>query len=902
MSFVTVTGMAQNVTLNFTLGVAGVPADDPTAFCAPCVVGRGSGRPGYETSFSDTAILTVEATAGGNPPLTTVTLVHLARMDFWGNNTGTQILLTPQAYRGDNLDFEDGTATWGNTGRTGTAKLAFGVGAFASVKMGSLAYTYNCSKLTNNPCYKGSGDPGFYTYKFDLEGTGYFQMPINEAQTAFPTLYPTLLQQLQNGVVAVNNSAKTATSTGTQPASHSLPSYSVQGMAVPDQDGTPAAGVSGTYTIIPPLQVSAATYAASATCLNAGPGCWLTIPNPTGAVAAFAAAPISVNFNQGDYGPGVYPANVSVTVTPSGNIGPPINQVLPFSLVVTDGAPLLQLSETGVQFQVLAGAKTPSVHAISVGTSGTTFSYQASASTLSGGNWLTVSPGVGTASAGAPGTLNINANPAGLAAGSYFGRVDVAVPGAVGSPQSVEVELTVASNGTAPILSTTALLFTTPQKSNPAPQTVVVSTFSTAPLSILSGISPDTEQSWLTVTASSSTLASAAPVTLNASVDASGLTPGAYTATFFVQNLTTQATYPISVILIVKPATGACTPTQLLPAFTNLTSSFEVPTATPVSLQAQIVDDCGALLTSGIVEAAPSADAVVEMMPVGNGQWAGTWMPHATAGGGASVVLSAQSAAGLQGSITAIGTLDANPTAALVNPGGIVSAANPVLGAPIAPGEFISIYGSNLAPTNASSPSLPYLTTLAGTQVLLGGQPLPLQFVSAGLINAVVPFETPVNGFQELLISQNGTYSLPESVVVASVSPAIFTQSETGQGAGVIVVYKSNGTVYETSSTQPASAGDLLLIYAAGLGPVDPAVADGMAAPLSAPFPATVNPVTATVGGQPAQVQFAGLAPGYAGVYQVNVIVPPGVAAGATVPVILTVGGFSSAPVTVAIQ
>jgi adhesin/invasin len=60
--------------------------------------------------------------------------------------------------------------------------------------------------------------------------------------------------------------------------------------------------------------------------------------------------------------------------------------------------------------------------------------------------------------------------------------------------------------------------------------------------------------------------------------------------------------------------------------------------------------------------------------------------------------------------------------------------------------------------------------------------------------------------------------------------------------------------------------------------------------------------VTVTIGGNPAQVLFAGLAPGYAGLYQVNVVVPEGVTPGANVPAILTTAAFSSPPVTVAVQ
>ena len=129
-----------------------------------------------------------------------------------------------------------------------------------------------------------------------------------------------------------------------------------------------------------------------------------------------------------------------------------------------------------------------------------------------------------------------------------------------------------------------------------------------------------------------------------------------------------------------------------------------------------------------------------------------------------------------------------------------------------------------------------------------------------------------------------------------------FTQAQSGQGAGVIVVVKANGTQFENTAAAPASVGDALTIYCAGLGAVNPPVADGSAAPLTPPFAQTVDPVTVTVGGIPAQVLFSGLAPGYAGVYQVNVLIPSGVAPGASVPVAITAGGFPSPPVTVAIQ
>src|ERR1035438_4738734 len=97
------------------------------------------------------------------------------------------------------------------------------------------------------------------------------------------------------------------------------------------------------------------------------------------------------------------------------------------------------------------------------------------------------------------------------------------------------------------------------------------------------------------------------------------------------------------------------------------------------------------------------------------------------------------------------------------------------------------------------------------------------------------------------------------------------------------------------------SAGDAIVIYCAGLGPVNPPVAAGSAAP-SAPPANTTNPVTVTIGGKSAQVFFGGLVGGFAGLYQVNAYVPKGITPGDAVPLVVTVAGFESAPVTVAVK
>jgi uncharacterized protein (TIGR03437 family) len=871
---------AQDATITLGLGDPAAKPQGPTD-CKPCIVGTGSGIPGHEGSWSNNAVLYVSVGASN-------TTIPLARMDFWGNDTNTEIIFTPAGNRNDQLFFVGNNATLSNKGRVGTAKLLWGTGAFTHVTGGTLSYDYSC---VGDVCYDGSGTPGPYTYTFQLTGSGSFTIPPRAAvEEAVPALYPGIVQQM---VTNTKNTTQTVFMGGDP--NNPFGDHSVHAHA-----SSPGAG--GTMTILPPWQISAATYSVAAACPNLPSGCWITIPEGTGALPAFTSVPVTATIDPGTLGPGYYPANISTTLTPSDG-SPPATTVVPMNLMVTNGAQLLQLSETGIQFQALGGsAPQAAPHSILVSSSGASFSYQATASTLSGGNWLSVSPASGTASFTAPGSVGIQTNAAGMAPGSYFGKVDIAAPGQVGSPQSVEVELTVGPGGPVPILSATGLVFVTAQNVNPTPQTVTLSTLSSTPVSITAAVDADSNQTWLAVSASSTTLQAGVPGTAQVTVSATGVAPGAYTATFYVQATATGANYPISVVFIVTPAVGACTPTQLLPVLTNLSTGFEFPAATPVSLQAQIVDDCGTPLNAGSVQASfGSGDSPVTMMPTGNGQWVGTWTPYAVAGGPATVALTAQASAGLQGSTSATGGTDANPGATIVNPGGIVNAAGLVAGAAVAPGEFISIFGTNLASTTVASNQYPYNASLGGTQVLLGGQALPLQFVSPGQINAIVPYGTPVNGFQSLLIQNNNAYSLLESVVVATANPAVFTLSQSGQGAGAIIVLKGDGSQFINTSTAPASVGDILEIYCAGLGPVSPTVADGVAAPLLT-LSRTVNPVSVIIGGQPAQVLFAGLAPGFAGLYQVNVVVPPGVAAGASVSLIVTEAGSSSPAVTVAIH
>jgi uncharacterized protein (TIGR03437 family) len=243
----------------------------------------------------------------------------------------------------------------------------------------------------------------------------------------------------------------------------------------------------------------------------------------------------------------------------------------------------------------------------------------------------------------------------------------------------------------------------------------------------------------------------------------------------------------------------------------------------------------------------------------------------------------------------------ADPDTPIVNDGGVGSAANGVT--TIAPGEFITIYGSNLRTGAADAPSTaPYPPSLDGIQVTLGGRVLPLAYSGAGQINAIVPYDVPPNTRQQLIVQTATAYSQPQNVTIAATQPGVFTQDQSGTGPGAIQVQKAGSSVSTlVTASNPASAGDALLIFCTGLGTVSPTVAAGAATPAS-PLSHTDNPVTVTIGGQSATVLFAGLAPGFVGLYQVNVTVPKGIAPATNVPLVMTVAGADSLPVTVAIK
>jgi uncharacterized protein (TIGR03437 family) len=347
-------------------------------------------------------------------------------------------------------------------------------------------------------------------------------------------------------------------------------------------------------------------------------------------------------------------------------------------------------------------------------------------------------------------------------------------------------------------------------------------------------------------------------------------------------------------------AAAGCAPSQVNGVFTSLLAGFKATVGLPVPIEVKIIDSCAHSMDTGTVVAAFSnGDPPLTLTPTGRGQWTGTWTPR-TAAAQATVTVKAVAANAVMGMLELAGSVAASTATPIVGLGGIVNAAS--YASTIAPGALISIYGSNFGGATNMAPAVPWPTLLGNTQVLLGGRPIPLYFTSSGQIDAVVPYDIAPNSAQQLIV-QNGTAaSQPETVMVSAAQPGVFAQNSSGTGPGSILGQKPGGIPALNTAANPASAGDALLIFCTGLGTVSPSVPAGAAASTSA-LSYIDNPVTVTVGGKDAQVLFAGLAPGWVALYQVNVLVPAGVTAGPSVPLVVTAAGAAtSTPVTVAIQ
>jgi uncharacterized protein (TIGR03437 family) len=215
-----------------------------------------------------------------------------------------------------------------------------------------------------------------------------------------------------------------------------------------------------------------------------------------------------------------------------------------------------------------------------------------------------------------------------------------------------------------------------------------------------------------------------------------------------------------------------------------------------------------------------------------------------------------------------------------LNPAGVVNAASSApFTSQVSPGEFLTLYGTGLAPTTATA-SLPYPNHLNGVQVVINQIAAPIYYESPTQISVIVPNLTATDSVAQIYVINNGANSNLITEFTGLTSVGVFTHPVGGLGTAA-ALHPDNSLI---TAASPAQIGETVAVYLEGMGAVSLPVADGTAAPSSPLSITTAMPLVYlldTAGNYlQATIAFSGLAPGFAGLYQINFTVPAGLVSG----------------------
>jgi uncharacterized protein (TIGR03437 family) len=655
----------------------------------------------------------------------------------------------------------------------------------------------------------------------------------------------------------------------------------------------------------------------SATAETSSGGQWLRISSGLGT----APSSLVISADITGLAQGVYQGQVTLR-----NLTASETKIISVVLTVSKTQPILLPTQTGFLFVGIEGSLVIGPQSFAIQNAGQgRMDWQIQVNLPAGGDWLRVSPTSGTSDAAvqAAPTVTLLVDPSKLRAGVSVGLLTITASGALNAPQTAIVLVNMLARGSLPVgtINPLGVIFTAASGASGAlTQGISIASTGGQALQYLARTQTQAGGSWLSVTPEQGVLLSSAETAgLSVQAQPTGLSAGVYVGSVIL-SFGTGVTQEVAVALVVSPvatsssvpgtvahrpwtldlgpgtSAAACAPRRMVIVETKLGNRFSLQSGWPIPMLVQAVDDCGSAVSSATVAAGFTGnEPPLVFQNLRNGNYAATWVPATKGSIGVTV---RAVASGLEDGVFQFsGTLGEASKLPLVFRDGWVNAASFDRYKPLAPGMIFSLFGSNLAEGKNLASQIPLPRTLGNIKATIGGYEAPLFYADSGQVNAQVPFElTP--GVATLVVTGKDAAGAPGTVTIVNAQPGVFTVSQSGTGQGVVL----DGLNNLVDSSHAVKAGEAVVIYATGLGATSPAVATGQAAPAVPPLALVTTPVKVTIGGVEAAVEFAGLAPGFVGLYQVNARVPAGVTAGNAVALVLTQNGVASNTVTIAVK
>lgn len=605
---------------------------------------------------------------------------------------------------------------------------------------------------------------------------------------------------------------------------------------------------------------------------------WFTV-SPTSASTPGGFAFLTITPNSSGLAAGRYDGAVTLTVQDSGT-----SLVIPVALTVSGAAAqgVIETYTTSVELVSLAGGANPSRTVyLTTNPPGTTHEFTAVAS--SAGGWLSVAPFSGTISANPATPLTIGANAAAVPSpGTYKGVVTIT---SLVTGQQVAIEVSFLLNPLAIVAEPAALSFVQEQRGvAPPPRTILVTANAQTTFRVV--VSPN----WIKV----GPLQGVVPSVLNVSVDPGGLPGGPNSGSFQIIGPNNQLTIPVSLTVLLPPS----------------------PTATPGSIA--LTYELGSPAPQPRLIAVGSTAEPIRFTAAATTESGVKWLTVAPTSGSTPTTLvasvnTAQLVPGKHSGVITVASAEGSDKARNASVSITLDVSAPKLAiqtllhgatravAPIAPGQMLTITGTGLGPVSGlvARPTAAgaFETRLGDMRVLFDGVPAPLLSVRIDEILAIVPYAIHGRASARIQVEAGASLSIPIEAKVADAVPGLFTSGNLGRGQAAAL----NADFTLNSVLNPAPRGSAISVFGTGEGQTDPPGQDGRIITVDLRRP--LLPVTATIGGRPAEVTYAGSASGQvSGLFQINVSIPDDVEPGA-VPIQIQVGGaMTQSGVTIAVR